>query len=337
MSDVYVTGHRNPDTDSIVASIAYANLRQALGDRGYRAVHIGSVNDETQRMLTRFGFQAPEYVKNLRTQIRDLEFDRPPFLSRDVTMDLAWRTMKECDISTLPITDDEGKLYGLISAGDIATFDLTTIENNTVEELPIFNLLSVLEGRLVNEYNYVKGTVSGNVVIQLQSEYDDSCDFRSDTILICGGDSLTVEQAAAAEVSCIIICRADIDRSWADIGGKTCVISTPLSGRAAARLIYQATPCGRICMKGDIETFHLDDYIDDVREVMLKTRYRCYPILDAEDKVVGTLSRYHLLRPNHKKVVLVDHNEAAQSVPGLDQVEILEIIDHHRLADIQTV
>ena len=337
MSDIYVTGHRNPDTDSIVASIAYANLRQALGDREYRAVRIGSVNDETKRMLDRFGFQAPEYVKNLRTQIRDLEFDRPPFLSRTVTMDLAWNTMKECDIATLPITDEDGKLYGLLSAGDIATFDLKTIENNWVDELPVFNLLSVLEGRLVNEYNYIRGTVSGNVVIELQSVNDESDDYRNDTVLICGGDPRTVEQAVAAEVACIIICRADISREWSDISGKTCVISTPLSGRAAARLIYQATPCGRICMKDEIESFHLNDYIDDVRETMLKTRYRCYPVLDAEDRVVGTLSRYHLLRPNRKKVVLVDHNEAAQSVPCLDQVDIMEIIDHHRLADIQTV
>ena len=87
---------------------------------------------------------------------------------------------------------------------------------------------------------------------------------------------------------------------------------------------------------GDIICFHLTDYLDDVREIMLKSRYRCYPVLDENDRVVGTLSRFHLLRPKRKRVVLVDHNEAAQSVHGLEQVEILEIIDHHRLADIQT-
>ena len=92
----------------------------------------------------------------------------------------------------------------------------------------------------------------------------------------------------------------------------------------------------RICERGDITAFHLDDYVDDVQETMLKSRYRSYPVLDENDRVVGTLSRFHLLRPRRKRVVLVDHNEAAQSVPGLEQVEILEIIDHHRLADIQT-
>ena len=117
---------------------------------------------------------------------------------------------------------------------------------------------------------------------------------------------------------------------------ESCIISTPHDACRAARLIYHAIPVSRICSTGEIDHFHLDDYIDDVREVVLQSRYRCYPILDAQDKVVGTLSRFHLLRPRRKRVVLVDHNEAAQSVPGLDQAEILEIIDHHRLADIQT-
>jgi manganese-dependent inorganic pyrophosphatase len=102
------------------------------------------------------------------------------------------------------------------------------------------------------------------------------------------------------------------------------------------RRIFQSTPIGRICSTEDLVCFHLDDRVDDVREQMLKHRYSCYPILDSEEKVVGVLTRYHLLRPKRKRVVLVDHNEAAQSVPGLEEADILEIIDHHRLADIQT-
>ena len=118
--------------------------------------------------------------------------------------------------------------------------------------------------------------------------------------------------------------------------GRTCVISTPFDAAKAVRLVYQAIPVTRACQTEDLVSFHLDDYIDDVREEVLKSRYRCYPVLDENDRVVGTLSRYHLLRPRRKRVVLVDHNERAQAVPGLDQAEILEIIDHHRLADIQT-
>lgn len=337
MSDIYVTGHRNPDTDSIVAAIAYANLRQALGDRDYKAIRLGHINDETRRMLDRFGFEAPERVKNLRTQVKDLDFDRPPVLRETVTMGLAWNTMKDGDIPSLPITDENGRLYGLLSAGDIATFDLKTIGDCRIESIPVFNLISVLEGRLVNEYNFIKGSITGNVTVALQGSEHFLRELDSESIVICGGGEEAIMAAAAAKAACIIICRSDIRSEWKDIGEDTCVLSTPLSGRAAARLIFQAAPCGRICIRDNIQCFHLDDYLDDVREAMLRSRFRCYPVLDAEDRVVGTLSRYHLLKPRRKKVVLVDHNEAAQSVPALDQVEIMEIIDHHRLADIQTV
>ena len=117
---------------------------------------------------------------------------------------------------------------------------------------------------------------------------------------------------------------------------KTCIISTSFDAYRAARLIFQSTPIGRICRTSDLVCFHLEDRLDEVKEQVLKFREHCYPILNESEKVVGVLTRYHLLRPRRKRVVLVDHNEAAQSVPGLEEAEILEIIDHHRLADIQT-
>ena len=114
------------------------------------------------------------------------------------------------------------------------------------------------------------------------------------------------------------------------------MISTPFDSLRAVRRIFQAIPVERLTANRSIEAFHLTDYIDDVKEVVLRSRYRSYPILDGNDRVVGTLSRFHLIRPRRKKVVLVDHNELSQSVPGLDETEVLAIIDHHRLADIQT-
>ena len=146
MNEIYVTGHRNPDTDSIVASMAYANLRQALGDRNYRAVRIGSVNDETQKLLERFGMEAPPLVKNMRTQVKDLDFDHPPALSGSVPIDLAWRTMRDGEITALPIVDEEGRLLGMLSSGDIASYDMKSMLENRISDIPLFNLLSVLEG-----------------------------------------------------------------------------------------------------------------------------------------------------------------------------------------------
>ena len=121
MGEIYVTGHRNPDTDSIAASIAYANLRNAIGDRQYKAVRIGSVNDETRHILDLLGLDPPEFVKDMRTQVRDLDFDQPPELTGSVPINLAWTTMRKNEVATLPIINDDGTLYGVISAGDIAT------------------------------------------------------------------------------------------------------------------------------------------------------------------------------------------------------------------------
>ena len=106
MNEIYVTGHRNPDTDSIVASMAYANLRHALGDRNYKAVRIGAVNDETQKLLDRFEMEAPPLVKSMRTQVRDLDFDHPPALSGSVPVELAWRTLRNEELTAMPIVDE---------------------------------------------------------------------------------------------------------------------------------------------------------------------------------------------------------------------------------------
>ena len=129
MNEIYVTGHRNPDTDSIVAAMSYAALKNALGKHSYVAAHLGTISDETNRMLKRFGFEPPRPLNNVRTQVRDLDFDRPPTLSPSVTMDRAWKTMRAQKISALPVVNDDGTLYGMLSAGDIATFSLNTISD----------------------------------------------------------------------------------------------------------------------------------------------------------------------------------------------------------------
>ena len=157
MGEIYVTGHRNPDTDSIVAAIAYANLRNSLGDGDYRAVRIGSVNDETRHILDKFGFEAPIFVKNMRTQVCDIDYDTPPKLNHSVTMDLAWHTMREEEIATMPILNDDGSLYGMLSAGDIAAYDMQAVEDNRVTGLPVFNLLSIFEWRYRVRLVFVPG------------------------------------------------------------------------------------------------------------------------------------------------------------------------------------
>lgn len=336
MNEIFVVGHRNPDTDSIAAAMSYAALRNALGDSRYTAARLGHVSDETQRMLDKFGFKPPQFISDVRTQVRDLDFDTPPALSFSVTMDRAWHMMREQEISVLPVINEDGTLYGTLSAGDIASYSLMTILDPHIDEVPLFNFLSVLEGRVLNEDAAMFDTVSGNVVIALPQGCETLLFDDPDSIVLCGDQPDMVERALSLGVSCIILCQTEARREWIEAAGKTCIISTPFDAARVAKLVYQAIPISRPCHTEDTICFHLNDYIDDVREEVLKSRYRCYPVLDENEKVVGTLSRYHLLKPRRKRVVLVDHNEKAQAVAGLEQAEILEIIDHHRLADIQT-
>ena len=337
MDPIYVFGHRNPDTDSVVAAMSYAALRNALGDQEYVAARLGHLNDETAFLLEKFGFKPPMLLQTVRTQVRDLDYDRPPLLGAAVPVSHAWEILRENEnLSAIPVTDEGGHLYGMITAGSIAESDMDSVQHPQVTDVPIFNLLSALEGRVINDAEDVFDQISGEVMIALPTAGNVLKSMKPGSIVICGQQPDVVEQALQLHASCIILCQSDIAEKYRDMHSETCMIATPCDAYRAARMLYQAIPVSRITQAKGLVYFHLTDYIDDVRDTVLQSRYRSYPILDEEEKVVGTLSRYHLIRPRRKRVVLVDHNETAQSVPGLEQAEIMEIIDHHRLADVQT-
>ena len=335
MDPIYVTGHRNPDTDSIVAAMAYAALRNALGDREYDPACLGHVSDETQIVLDRFGFQPPKRITSMFTQVRDLDFDKPPVFSAAVTMERAWKMLGKHN-TAIPVANDDGTLFGMLSREDVANYNMSLVNAGRLNEVPLFNLLNVLEGKVINEAGENTDVVSGEVSIALPQSRENLMFNSQDSVVICGNQPDVIRRALEMNVNCLILCQAELSEELRSISTGTCVISTPNDAYRTVRLIFQSTPIGRICRTEDIVCFHLDDKVDDVRDQMLKHRDSSYPILDEEDHVVGILTRYHLLRPRRKRVVLVDHNEAAQSVPGLEEAEILEIIDHHRLADIQT-
>ena len=337
MDPIYVTGHRNPDTDSIVAAMAYAALRNAVGDREYKAACLGRVSDETQLVLDRFGFEPPKRITSMYTQVQDLDFDTPPVLDANVTVAQAWKTFQaQPSIPALPVANEDGTLYGMLSKDYIATYNMDLIAGAELADVPLFNVLSVLEGKVLNDAGDQVDTISGKVTIALPQNRESLLWSRKDSIVFCGTQPDMIRRALEMNVTAVVLCQAELDEEPRNYPTTTCIISTPYAAYRATRMIFQSTPIGRICRKNDLVCFHLEDRVDDVKEAVLKHRESCYPILDGDEKIAGVLSRYHLLRPRRKRVVLVDHNEAAQSVPGLEEAEILEIIDHHRLADIQT-
>ena len=335
MDPIYVTGHRNPDTDSIVAAMAYAALRNALGDREYQAACLGRVSDETQTVLNHFGFEPPKLLTNMYTQVRDLDYDTPPLLSKEVTLYRGWDALREVE-GTIPVTNEDGTLYGMLSREDVASFNMVQAIAGVLKAVPLFNVLSVLEGKVINEAGESVDTIAGEITIALPQSRENLLFNKKESIVVCGHQPDMIRRALEMNVNCLILCQTELPEDLRQIPTETCIISTPLDAYRACRLLFQSAPIKRICHRENLICFHLDDRLDDVKEQVLKYRYPCYPILDENQRVVGVLTRYHLLRPRRKRVVLVDHNEAAQSVPGLEEAEIMEIIDHHRLADIQT-
>lgn len=337
MDPIYVTGHRNPDTDSIVAAMAYTALRNALGDREYEAACLGSVSDETQLVLDRFGFRPPVRITSMHTQVNDLDYDTPPVLSTAVTLSRAWQILQDQKgIAALPVAHEDGTLFGMLSREDVAGYHMALVSDGVLDQVPLFNVLSVLEGKILNEAGESTDTVSGEVTIALPQERENLLFNKRDSIVLCGHQPEMIRRALEMNVNCVVVCQAELPEELRSLPTDTCIISTPYDAYRAARLIFQSTPIGRICRTTDLHCFHLADRVDEVRDQVLKHRDPCYPILDSQEKIAGILTRYHLLRPRRKRVVLVDHNEISQSVPGLEEAEILEIIDHHRLADIQT-
>ncbi len=334
MDTVYITGHRNPDTDSIVSAMAYAALKNALGERQYQAARLGGISDETQIVLDRFGFQPPLLINNVRNQVRDLNFDTPPSLSPAASISRALEAMQQSGCSVLPVANDDGTLFGIVTVGDVASYDMSSVRDPMVTHIPVFNLISVLEGQLLNDSG--REHVSGAISVALPAGRENLMFADKESIVVCGNQPDMLQRAFDLKVNCVIVCQAEVAPELLSAAGNTCVISTPFDAYRAVRLIFHAQPVSRICNTKNLVSFHLDDYIDDVQNAVLEHRFQSYPVLDEAERVVGTLARFHLLRPRRKKVILMDHNEAAQSVPGLDQAQVLEIIDHHRLADIET-
>jgi manganese-dependent inorganic pyrophosphatase len=337
MQKIHVVGHRNPDTDSIVSALAYAYLRNQLGDRQYQAARLGPVSDETAQLLERFGFEEPEQIFNVRTQVKDLSFDTPPSIGGAAALAHAWSIFQDNrEIGSLPIITDDGTLFGILSHSDIFDYDIKTIQHPEVDDIPLFNLIGVLEGTISPGTDAKAEVVSGEINIAVSHTHLNNLVLREDSILICGNHPETIGYALKQQVKALIISEAKFPDDMMPLNSGTLIISTPFDAYRAARSIMHAIPVGRLCRRDNLVSFHLDDYLDDVKETMLQNRHNAYPVLDENHKVVGVLTRYQLIRPKRKRVVLVDHNEVAQSVPGLDQAEILEIIDHHRLADVQT-
>ena len=340
-NSVWIIGHKNPDADSICAAIAYAALKNQTDREHYVPKRAGSMNGETQYVLDYFGVEAPEEVSDVGAQVKDINIRRTAGVREGITLKKAWELMQTERVVTLPIVNESRKLVGLISNNDIAMcyMEVSNQESLSQARPRYHNIIETLNGTLLtgNEHGiFMHGKVE---VAAGNRERVDEYIAKDDLVILGDREEMQV-RSLELDVSCMIICGgSQVSKQVLDMAAsRDCVlISTPYDTFTTARLINQSMPIRSIMTKNNLITFELDDYVEDIREVMSKERHRDFPVLDENGDYVGMISRRNLLNMQKKRVILVDHNEKTQAVDGISGAEILEIIDHHRIGSLETI
>ena len=339
---VYVSGHRNPDTDSICSAIAYSYLLNATNKYNAVPVRLGEINRETEYVLKRFGVEHPVLLKTVKQKVEDLNYDKVTVFSKDLTSKTAWFLLKQQNLKSPPILDEHGQLLGLLSTSNIIEGYMDQWDSEVLKKAktPVENVIDTLEANVIYLNESLK-VVEGDIHIAAMSGSEAKKRIHENDVVIVGGDrSDDLEELISVKPSLIVLTGSltadeNVVKKCEEQG--ISIISTPFNTYQTSQQIVQAIPVEYVMIKGDIKTFSTDDTLDYMKEVMSETRYRGYPVIDLNNRCVGSISRFALLKGLRKKVILVDHNERGQSIPGIEEADILEIVDHHRVADIQTV
>ena len=338
---IKVIGHRNPDTDSICSAIAYSRLKNKLDpEHPCKPCRAGLLNRETEFVLNRFQTPVPELYTDVSPQLRDVDIRPIPGVDGEMTVRRAWSNMRDLVIDTLCVVDEGRSLKGLITVRDIATANMEvpdisilaesrTSYHNVVETLNGTVLVGDIEGRCVEgcirigsgSAEHMERTITKGDVVIVGNRSDSqlaAIEMDAGCIVVCSGSKVSkVICMLAAEKGCI-------------------VISTPYSTYVAGQVISQAAPIRHYMVQNNLLTFNLNSPVDSVTKVMASVRFRYFPVLDDEGHYVGVVSRRNLMNLHKKQLILVDHNERSQAVDGIDQAEVLEIIDHHRIGSLET-
>ena len=337
---VVVIGHRNPDTDSICSAIAYAELKNKTSDLVCEARRAGKMNQETEFVLKKFGVTPPRMCTDVNPKIRDVDYRQVPGIPGSTSLRKAWEIMRDQKIDTLPVTSEDNELQGVITVKDIATANMDLFDTSILAKsrTSYRNILETLGATMVVGSEDAECTTGHIRIGTATPEMLESSMEKGDIVILTNRYESQL-CAIEKEASLIIICNgAKVGRTIQHIAAETgvAIMSAPCDTYAAAKLISQCAPISYYMTRDDIMKFTLVTPVADVTRVMAKVRHRYFPILDADGKYCGMISRRNIINLRKRRIILVDHNEATQAVEGFDQAEILEIIDHHRIGSLET-
>lgn len=338
---INIIGHQNPDTDSICSALAYAWLKNGGSFTGlYEARRAGHVNRETKYALQHFGVDAPRLCTDISPQIKDIDIRTQPGIQGEMSVRAAWNLMREVEIDTLCITDESNELQGLITIKDIADANMELLDTDVLAEAntPLTNLLETLDAELLLGDKDARIT-KGNICIGTSPEIMEELVKPGDLVLVSNRYETQMCAIDCGAAALIVCCGSAVPRTIvARAKEKGCyILTTPYDTYAASRLVTTAAPVRHFMRTNRLLKFSVNTPVEDAQKVMASVRHRYFPILDENGKYCGVISRRNLLNVHRKQVILVDHNERAQAVDGLEQAEILEIIDHHRIGSLETI
>ena len=330
-----IFGHKTPDTDSVCAAIALAELKNKLNDASAPYI-LGHINKETEFVLNYFNVEVPQFLDNVKIQIKDLDYDKVKPFNKNKSVHFAYFNMSENKLRTLPIIDDAGSLAGIVTMKDIAMSLINTDQQYLCTSFD--NILETIIGKAILKFdNIIEGEIT---VASLETKTLKKSEILNKKSIVIMGDRYDVIKYAIEIGVKLIIITSDTEVS-ADLielaeKNRVNIISTPYPTYYTAKNISLSKYVKDIMRDTDIMMFSDNDYLNDCKKELEHSKHSKFPIISADKKYLGMLSRNSLINPKRKKVILVDHNEMNQSADGLDEAEILEVIDHHKIGDIRT-
>lgn len=331
---IYIFGHKNPDTDSVCAAIALSYLKTQLGFNTIPCV-LGNINSETKYALDYFKVKSPVFLNDVKLQIKDVSYHKDCYIDKNLSIKDAMDFMSKYNLSGIPIVENRNKYYGYVSLKELAR----EIINGDYHKINTSygNLLNVLRGNKVLKYDK---EISGKVLAATfgKETFLDKVELDSNSILIVGDRKVILEYAIENHVKLIVVV-GNLELSQEVLSkarkNRINIISTPYTAYEVAKLISLSNYI-KDMVKTTSVTFNEVDYLSDFMIESKKLKHSNYPILNNKNECKGLLTLTDSGDTVKKQVILVDHNNSSQSVEGLDEAEILEVVDHHNIGDINT-
>lgn len=335
MEKVYIFGHKKPDTDSVAGAISFTYLKRKLGINAEARI-LSEVNKETIYALNRFGFEVPKYLNDVKVELKDIKYNKNYYANQNDSIFNVYKTFNEHGITGIPLVDDHKKFVGYVSLKELAN-ELIKGDTNEINA-KFMDIVDVLNA---SSYYKFDDFISGNVLaVALPfAKFSDFINIYEDTILICGRDSIIEDAVKHKARLIIVVANKELTKEEIDLirYNKVNVIVTPYDTFKTSRLITLANPIKTIKRSSSAVCFGPNDYLTDFVEISNKLKHTNYPIVNSKGYCDGMLRLIDTNLITRKKVILVDHNEPSQSADGLNEADILEIVDHHNIGKISTL